>query len=55
VKNGPDATCVYPETKPGNNPPGIQGSESQTTSTGQGNLDNKTVTSCQGNPGQCKK
>jgi hypothetical protein len=55
VKNGADATCVYPETKPGYNPPGTQGSESQTTSTGQGNIDNKTVTTCEGNPGQCKK
>jgi hypothetical protein len=55
VKNGPDATCVYPETKPGYNPPGDQGSESQDTSTGHGNLDNRTVTTCEGNPGQCKQ
>jgi hypothetical protein len=55
VKNGADATCVYPETKPGYNPPGDQGSESQDTSTGHGNLDNKTVTTCEGNPGQCKQ
>jgi len=55
VKSGSDAICVYPETKPGYNPPGDQGSESQDTSTGQGNLGNKTRTECTGNPGQCKK
>lgn len=55
TKDGADSICVYPVTKPGNNPPGPQGSESQDTSTGQGNLDNKTQNTCTGNPGQCKQ
>jgi hypothetical protein len=60
TKDGPNATCVFPPvtTKPGNNPPGEQGSESTTTQTdtGQGNLGNKTrsETDCEGNKGQCK-
>ena len=60
VKDGSNSTCVFPPTtsKPGNNPPGDQGSETTTTSstTGQGNLGNKptTTTTCTGNPGQCK-
>jgi hypothetical protein len=60
AKDGPNATCVFPSvtTKPGNNPPGEQGSESTTTrtDTGQGNLGNKTrsETDCEGNKGQCK-
>jgi hypothetical protein len=49
---GPD--CIYPTTKPGNDPAGTQGSESQETVSGQGNLKNKTVEECIGNKGQCK-
>lgn len=54
TKDGPDAVCVYPATKPGYNPPGEQGSESQKTDTGHGNLANRTETSCEGNKGQCR-
>jgi hypothetical protein len=54
TKDGANSICVYPETKPGYNPPGDQGSESQDTSTGHGNLDNRTVTTCDGNKGQCR-
>jgi hypothetical protein len=31
------------------------GTATQTTTTGQGNLDNKTATTCTGNQGQCKQ
>lgn len=55
TKDGSDAHCVYPETKPGHNPPGDQGSEYTPITDGQGNLSNKPVDSCTGNPGQCKK
>lgn len=54
TKSGSDSTCVYPAvtTKPGNNPPGPQGSEqtTQTTTDGTGNLNNKqeTTTTCTG-------
>lgn len=60
VKDGSNSICVFPPTttKPGNDPPGTQGSETTTTTTttGQGNLNNKdqTTTTCTGNPGQCK-
>ena len=54
TKDGANSICVYPETKPGHNPPGDQGSESQDTSTGHGNLGNRTVNTCDGNKGQCK-
>ena len=59
-KDGPNSVCVYPPvtTKPGNNPPGEQGSEKTVTETdtGHGNLGNKTQTTnhCDGNKGQCK-
>lgn len=54
IKDGADSICVYPETKPGFNPPGDQGSESQETDTGHGNLGNRTVNTCEGNKGHCK-
>lgn len=58
-KNGSSSECVYPSvtTKPGYNPPGDQGSETTTQSTteGQGNLNNKeqTTTTCTGH--KCPK
>jgi hypothetical protein len=60
IKDGSNSRCELPPvtTKPGNNPPGEQGSEktTETTLEGQGNLNNKqeTSTTCSGNPGQCK-
>lgn len=54
IKDGPNSRCELPPTKPGRNPPGEQGSESQTTIEGQGNLNNKQETFCEGNKGQCK-
>lgn len=54
IKDGPNSRCELPPTKPGNDPPGEQGSESQTTIEGQGNLENKQETFCEGNKGQCK-
>lgn len=60
IKDGPNSICEFPPvtTKPGNDPPGEQGSETttDTTTTGHGNLNNKdqTTTTCTGNPGQCK-
>ena len=53
IKDGPNSRCELPPTKPGRNPPGEQGSESQTTIEGQGNLNNKQTTECEGNRGQC--
>jgi hypothetical protein len=53
TKDGPNSICVFPETTKdvkGN----AFGTATQDTSTGQGNLDNKTTTSCTGNKGQCK-
>lgn len=55
IKDGPDSRCEYPIEKPGNNPPGEQGSESQDTLSGQGNIGNKTKSGCDGNKGQCRK
>ena len=56
TKSGSDATCVFPEEKvssPNANPDN-NAATTQDTSTGQGNLGNKTVTECTGVPGQCK-
>ena len=59
IKDGSNSRCVYPSvtTKPGNNPPGTQGSETttQTTTDGQGNLNNKqeTTSTCTGH--KCPK
>lgn len=59
IKDGSDSRCVYPSTttKPGNNPPGTQGSEktTQTTTDGKGNLTNQqtTTTTCTGH--KCPK
>ena len=53
VKDGPDSICTYPETTkdvPGN----AFGTATEETTTGQGNLDNKTEETCTGNKGQCK-
>jgi hypothetical protein len=53
TKDGPNSICVVgPETKDVNGK--ALGTETTTTSTGQGNLDNKTTTACTGNQGQCK-
>ena len=54
-KDGPNSWCEYPIEKPGNNPPGEQGSESQDTLSGHGNIGNKTQSGCDGNKGQCRK
>ena len=46
-------TCTFPATAPGkSSPTGASGS--QDTTSGQGNLGNKTEQNCTGNPGQCK-
>jgi len=54
TKDGPDAICVYPEENVGNAPEHSNSQTTQTTGTGQGNLDNKTETECEGPLGQCK-
>jgi hypothetical protein len=54
TKDGPNSICVYPETTkdvPGN----AFGTATQDTTTGQGNLGNKTKNECTGNQGQCKQ
>ena len=53
IKDGPNSTCVFSDTKDvkGN----AFGTETTTTSTGQGNTDNKNTTTCTGNTGQCKQ
>jgi hypothetical protein len=56
TKDGPNSVCVFPEEKvssPNANPDN-NASTTQNTSTGHGNLDNKTTTACTGVPGQCK-
>jgi hypothetical protein len=56
TKDGPNSICVFPEEKvssPNANPDN-NASTTQSTSTGQGNLGNKTETACTGNPGHCK-
>ena len=53
-KDGSRSWCEYPVEKPGFNPPGDQGSESQDTLEGQGNIGNKTKEGCTGNKGQCR-
>jgi hypothetical protein len=53
TKNGADSTCTYPVTTKdvkGN----ANGTATQDTTTGQGNLGNDPVTTCTGNPGHCK-
>jgi hypothetical protein len=56
TKSGPDAICVLPEEKvsSSNANPNNNAATTQDTSTGHGNLGNKTVTECTGVPGQCK-
>jgi hypothetical protein len=54
TKDGPNSICVFPETTKDVNGNAF-GTATQDTSTGQGNLDNKTQTVCTGNPGQCKQ
>jgi len=53
-KDGSNSWCEYPVEKPGYNPDGVQGSESQDTLSGHGNIGNKTQEGCDGNKGQCK-
>jgi hypothetical protein len=55
-KTGPTATCVYP-SQPVANPNANPNNNSQTTqdtTTGQGNLGNKTQNTCTGPKGQCR-
>lgn len=55
-KSGPDAVCVFPEEKvssPNANPDN-NAQTTQDTTTGQGNLGNRTETTCTGPAGQCK-
>jgi hypothetical protein len=56
TKDGPNSICVFPEEKVSspNANPNNNAQTTQTTSTGQGNLDNKTQNACTGNPGHCK-
>jgi hypothetical protein len=56
TKDGPNSICVFPEEKVSspNANPNNNASTTQDTSTGQGNLDNKTTTTCTGVPGQCR-
>jgi hypothetical protein len=56
TKDGPNSICVLPEEKvssPNANPDN-NAQTTQTTKTGHGNLDNKQVEQCTGNPGHCK-
>jgi ribosomal protein L37AE/L43A len=46
--------CQCAETKKDVNG-NANGTATQTTNTGQGNLDNKSTSSCTGNQGQCKQ
>ncbi len=55
TKDGPNSICVYPEENVGNAPDNSNSQTTQTTSTGQGNLGNKTTTECTGPKGQCPK
>ncbi len=52
VKDGPNSTCVFDTSKDVNG--NAFGTETTTTTTGQGNTGNKTETTCTGNPGHCK-
>lgn len=54
TKDGPDSICVFPETTKDVKGKAL-GTATQETSTGQGNLDNKTEEVCSGNVGQCKQ
>jgi hypothetical protein len=54
TKDGPNSICVFPETTKDVNGQAL-GTATTTTSTGQGNTDNKTTTACTGNTGQCKQ
>lgn len=53
-KDGPNAICVYPEENVGNAPPHSNSQTTQTTETGQGNINNKETETCTGPRGQCK-
>jgi hypothetical protein len=53
VKDGPTAGCVLPEENVGNAPDHSNSQTTQTTTTGHGNLGNRTETVCEGPPGQC--
>jgi hypothetical protein len=56
TKDGPNSICVFPEVKvssPNANPDN-NAQTTQKTTTGHGNLDNKPVEQCTGNPGHCK-
>jgi hypothetical protein len=52
-KDGPNSTCVFPETTKDVNG-NAYGTATQITTTGQGNLDNKPTSTCTGNQGHCK-
>jgi hypothetical protein len=54
TKDGPNSICVLgPETKDVKGK--ALGTETTTTTTGQGNTGNKTQSDCTGNTGQCKQ
>jgi hypothetical protein len=53
IKDGPNAICVFPETTKDVNG-NANGTATQTTTTGQGNLGNKPTSTCTGNQGHCK-
>ena len=56
TKDGPNSICVFPEesvASPNANP-NNNAQTTQTTTTGQGNINNKPQDTCSGPPGQCK-
>ena len=55
TKDGPNSICVFPEEKVSNENanPNNNADTTQETTTGQGNLGNKPVDECTGNPGHC--
>ena len=56
TKDGPNSICVFPEEKVSNENanPRNNADTTQDTTTGHGNLGNKPVDECTGNPGHCK-
>ncbi|PSH64265.1 hypothetical protein CU102_22345 [Phyllobacterium brassicacearum] len=54
TKDGPNSICVFPETTKDVNG-NANGTATQDTTTGHGNLGNDPVDTCTGNPGHCKQ
>ena len=56
TKDGPNSICVFPEEKVSNENanPNNNAYTTQDTTTGHGNIDNKPVDTCTGNPGHCE-